>query len=170
MYLAPRGDETIGAWYNSLTDLLSDVGFGPAAPPPPATTSGAEVYLEVIRRWSAQVKAEGHVPTRVPATYTFPGQLCARTTGPGTNDPNNPAGLIYVVAPQNIRDADAKVTQAIAADQTGAILSLYKAMGLAPGMDGNNPSSPFAWPFTGTQLAIGAGVAVLALVLFTRRD
>jgi hypothetical protein len=171
---APRSAAPLGAWYNNWGDLWGDITgladkvtgqTGPVGSPVTQAAAENQRDADTIAAWSTATKAAGQVPTRAPSMYgAAAGLLCARVNGPGTKYPNDTSSPVYIIAPQNVLEADARLQGQIAQDQTGRILEFLKGIGLAPGIAGYNANPPFDFDVF-KQYMLYAGIGLAALVL-----
>lgn len=186
---AGRG-ESMGDWYNSWTDFWGDVtsiaskvtGGSSGVNTSPVQSPGG-IYtndLNILKGWSDGVRASGGVSARMPmgphyelinhaivnfgGSSTNSGKPAARQTGPGTWYPDE-VQLVYELAPQHVLDADTRILQGLANDQSGTLLNILTSLGLAPGIAGNAPNVlNVDWDKVTTYLLWG-GVAVGAVLI-----
>lgn len=156
--------ESAGSWLENTFEPGTGGGGGDSDAVTITSNSATNDDLTTLKIWAKQVKANGFVPTRVPSGYTFAGELCSRTQGPGTKTPNGTP--IYVVAEQGIRDTDHRVQGDLADDQNGVIMSFLQSLGLDPV---TTPGGPFAGGLSTTTLLVGGAVALGALFILAPR-
>ena len=135
-----------------------------------SVTQGEADDLGTIAAWVQSVKDSGSVPTRVPGEVTLcgltqcpadrTGRICQRINGPYTNHPDAVKPYTYVLAPDDVLEADARVrANDVLAQALGAIIPPEVI-----------PLNNFLQSITTNYLPILLGIAGLVVVFGLRSE